>query len=143
MNSVREVIDSSSLRETVTGDEHKAKTTCSHHSTCTLIPPPSPPPPPPHTHTHTHNIPVFAQSLICKAHHGDRFSVNTRRGEAIRREGERGERGRREGRGGREELRASICYIATGGQQLHDMLCTVQYTSICWFGYSSKLYLIS
>ena len=46
--------------------------------------------------------------------------MNTRRGEEIRREGERGERGRRggrgrgRGRGRREGSRASICPTATG-----------------------------
>ena len=44
--------------------------------------------------------------------------MNTRRGEEIRREGERGERGRRGGKGGRQGSRASICHTATGGRYM-------------------------
>ena len=69
------------------------------NNACTHAHPSIPTHPPPHTHT----TPIFSQSLVCEVHHGDRFPVNTRRGEG----GEGGEgregRGGRGGRKGREE----------------------------------------
>ena len=96
------------------------------HTYPTTFPPP-----------HTQHIPVFPQSLVCKVHHGDRLPVNTRRGEEIRREGERGERGRRGGRGRREGSRASICHTATGRRY---MICCAHFSILASVSLDTPVY---
>ena len=67
--------------------------------------------------------------------------MNTRRGEEIRREGERGERGRRGGRGGREESTASIYHVGTVFHLCNGyMICSAHFSILASVGLDTPVY---